>query len=520
MFPKIARGIGQGTKVVLNQGHRLAKNLKAAYRCEPRFMQGNTVRDLCGNVDAFLEEDAPPTSSVRRIASKWPVSGMFEHNGAASLRVPATIWDVLGSNGPYTFCFWQMAHAYANLSSVWDTVSNHFAFTMGDGSTHCNKVRVWYNNFATASLTLPMTLLREQYNRIAVAIDGTGNVIIYVNGLQAVTGTHSTGIVAPFTNPISFGTALAGGTNRHDGGVGDLFLHKEYFDSATAMWDYQEAAIGFANLIPQHSVLGLAFSGINDTATASTPGTITLTAPTAEATADSTATGSSPGTITLTAPTAVAYQNTDATATGSSPGTITLTAPTATAFESSDGTATASSPGTITLTAPTASATATGGVSVDSPGTITLTAPTARARPDYVYTPAPSYRGRFLRGQILPITVTFTEMPTSAPSARFFRGASLVGSVAIPVVDTARRVFGLDHFLDESYDDGHYVIVYDYDVEGNAQYSIEYFDVLGGVGKPAVVAAVEQKRPLGRAVLYFDDEGVGRLGYSARVETP
>jgi len=47
--------------------------------------------------------------------------------------------------------------------------------------------------------------------------------------------------------------------------------------------------------------------------------------------------------------------------------------------------------------------------------------------------------------------------------------------------------------------------------------SIEYFDVLGGTGRPPVVAAVEQKRPLGRAVEYFDQAGVGRLGYSARI---
>lgn len=262
-------------------------------------------------------------------------------------------------------------------------------------------------------------------------------------------------------------------------------------------------------------LVGVLAAVVNGTGTAPTPGTINLSSATlAASTPDQGPAVPTPGTITLSAPAATAIAVVDGTGTAQ-PDTITLSNPAASAGESQSPEA--ATPGEITLIAPT-TYTTTAGAAV--PGTILLSAPTLRATPNYVYAPRPSYRGRFLRGEVLPITLTFTELPTSAPRARIFRGTTLVEVVPIPVVDSARRVFGRDHFLGTAYLDGPYVVVYTYDVAGNTQYSIEYFDVLGGTGRPAITAVVEQKRPLGRAILYFDEEGTGRIGYDARVATP
>lgn len=514
MFPKLAQTTPAALAVA--RGHRLAQNLKAFYRLDPKYVQGLVVRDLLGNVDAILE-DSSGISSCRRMPLPYPASGIMVQSSANSLRVPGTIWNFLGV-GPFTFCFWQYALTFPNLGSVFDTATTHVNFALGDGSTNCTNCKLWYNGNSTANLTLPLTVRRESITRFTASWDGLGNVSVWVNGQSKVTGTHSLGIVGSFTDPISFGTGVGGAAgNRHDGGVGDLCLHAEYFDDRLAALDYQEASRGFPGLLPRYSIVGKAFSGINASATPGSPGTITLSAPSASATADATATAASPGTITLTAPTFLAYANADATATAGSPGTITLTAPTVTAFESQDGTATLSSPGTITLTTPTISATSDGTATVASPGTVRLTAATARARPDYIYAPKLSYRGRFLRGGVLPITVCFTEMPDAAPQARLFRGTSLVQSLRIPVVDAARRVFGLDLRLGTEYLDGNYLIAYVWTVDSNAQYSLESFDVLGGTGRPAITAVVEQKRPLGRSIEYVDDDGVARLGYAARI---
>jgi hypothetical protein len=457
-----------------------------------------------------------PLQGVGRVPGEpWMAGGFWRHvSGGDTLKLPGGIWTYWGT-GPWSIAFWIRSYSFANLSSVFETASNHFSFTIGTGAATAGSCRVWYNGVSTGAMALAPEMIAHETYFCVITVTAAGAVKVYLDGVQAASGTAAPGAIGGFSEQFRFADNSSGGKNRHTGQIGDVFLWSVALDAALVHALYVEADNGYPTLFPQGQTYGSVSGAISSdgTGTAPTPGTITLSSATLSAsTPDQGPPAYLLDAIALSNPAATGSAPLDATGTAEPPD-ITLTAPTATAGESQSPEA--DPPDDITLTAPTLLTTSQGSA---VPGTIVLSVPTARGRPNYVYAPQPSYRGRFLRGGTLPITLTFTELPTSAPTARIFRGTTLIEAVQIPVVDEDRRVFGLDKFLGTEYLDGNYVIVYLYDVEGNNQWSVEYFDVLGGTGRTPVTAAVEQKRPLGRAVLYFDDEGVGRIGYNARVD--
>lgn len=221
------------------------------------------------------------------------------------------------------------------------------------------------------------------------------------------------------------------------------------------------------------------------------------------------------GTVTLTAPTATAFQAADNTATATF-GTITLTAPTAEGSQA--GTATATF-GTITLTAPSASGISTDSTASASFGIIYLQAPTAfpYGPPFFAAMQDRYYWGRYSRGQYMNLTWLPEFLPDDIAEIDFWHEATtIVKTVSIPVLEEDDAVFGRSMLVDGDMVDGNYVAVIRFQSGTISQCAIGYFQVIGGTGEPAVVSLLEIDRPLGRAVITQDSEGLVMAGYDPR----
>lgn len=133
--------------------------------------------------------------------------------------------------------------------------------------------------------------------------------------------------------------------------------------------------------------------------------------------------------------------------------------------------------------------------------------------------PKLDYLGRYRRGETLPLLIPFQGMPDAAPTVRVYQGTTIIATFKLPLVDDEQYLFGTELFLGTDYDDGQYVISVAWEVLTYANYTVMYFDVLGGVGLEPVVSILEQQRPLGRAVISIDDAGLARMAYNPKIRS-
>jgi hypothetical protein len=484
----IGRSIRYADSVQLN--HPLAVGLISAYRFIPPFINDSNTRDMLGRYNMSQ------TSRNLLYGPDGPTSG---HAGRASstqiARIESGIWNsgTYGIIADLTISMWCKFGAFPNLGCITDTTNANTSLRVGTGAPSTNAARVFCWNVDSGAIALNQTLVTGVWYRIAYASDGGGAISIWINGKLA--GTDSITPAAPGSaQAIDFANNTSGGANNMNGVVGDILVwNRKQPDSMMAM-EYEEALQGFPTLMPK-TYLWRVGPSVDPSITAE---------------------GSSPGTITLTAPTANAFVSTNDTGTGTSPGTITLTAPTATA--STSATATASTPGAITLTAPTASipdATAFAeGI------TIYLFAPTA-----HPYGPTPpvnyqdsQYWGRLARGEYLQVQWQLLDQPDDVPTVDFWLdGTTNVLSIQLPVLDPTRNIFGYTQLLDGNFEDGQYGAVIRFTVGTVAYASVAYFEVMGGVGTAPVIGLLEIDRPLGRAIVSHEADGDVKLGYKPQI---
>lgn len=226
----------------------------------------------------------------------------------------------------------------------------------------------------------------------------------------------------------------------------------------------------------------------------------------------------SPGTITLSVPTASAYEVINATGTGS-PGTVTLTSPTGTGGTSATG---SGSIGTILLSVPTAEATTPSNTGSGDIGTIWLYAPTATPfGPPF----APSlqgqhYWGRFARGQTMNVLWNPESEPDDVATVDFWlEGTTIVKTIQIPILDDERPVFGYPYMISADFEDGNYAAVIRFTSTSASYCSIGYFEVRGGVPYAPVIGLLEIERTLGRAAVTQDRTGDILIGYHPTIST-
>ncbi len=230
---------------------------------------------------------------------------------------------------------------------------------------------------------------------------------------------------------------------------------------------------------------------------------------------DATGTGSIPS-VNLTAPTGAAYEQIDATGTGDIPG-INLTAPTGSA--ESVTTAVGDIPG-IQFTAPTASALISDYTMSVEPAIIEIVGQQVEMKP----TPGPdrstsTYVGRKRRGQKIGIFVqAINIIPEEAPTVFMFRDDTLVKEFQLPLVSATSRLFGQSVYLDDDYDDGHYVAVIRYSQDVWVSQHYRYFEVIGGQGVGHVLACHVVRRTIGTGIIKHTQDGTIRIGYNPRLE--
>ena len=98
----------------------------------------------------------------------------------------------------------------------------------------------------------------------------------------------------------------------------------------------------------------------------------------------------------------------------------------------------------------------------------------------------------------------------------WLEATTIVKTITIPVLEEDDAVFGRSILVDDLFEDGNYVGVIRFTSGLIAQSSLVYFQVIGGTGEPAVVSLLEIDRPLGRAVITQDSEGLIMAGYDPR----
>lgn len=352
---------------------------------------------------------------------------------------------------------------------------------------------------ASPTATIAMTSNRTWDTFVVVSNLGT-NMKVYQNGtLDFSLASSLTGNVWQ-NNGMEFWFGHdPGGNTDYDGVFSKIEMWGR--DLSYDEIDYLTAN-PYSNLAYGSTVV-FGIGAVSATANADFP-TISLTVQTTSETASSTASASFP-TITLR------VQSTDVTAAASFP-TITLSPLTAVGFGSQ--TVLADFP-TIVLTVQSATTVASSIAAASFP-TIVLTPPNVRIRPDLRVDP-PGYLGRFQRSAFVPFVQAFDHLPDAAPTLHIYRGLTLVTSFQIPLIDNTINVFSDELFLGEEYLDGHYIVVTTWTEDLSDQYKIDYFCVRGGTGRAPIHGVIEQRRPLGQAVISVDETGLSRMAYDPKV---
>jgi len=356
------------------------------------------------------------------------------------------------------------------------------------------------NGFADGSFN------KQNWHRLLVSAQtGSGNYKIYRNGVLLTTGTMSGNPTFKTTNTNYIG-AFYNNSGQYDGAHDDWCFWTRALTALEAYAEYEASLTGYEN--GQLNFLAMKsyfFSPVtNATGNANFP-TINLTVQTTSESAGSTATASFP-TIVLTP------QATNVTAAASFP-TITLTVQAAAG--QGNNTVNVTFP-TIVLTVQGATVQASSAASAAFDYSIVLTPPNILIRPDLRVDP-PGYLGRYQRSDFLPFVQAFDHLPDAAPTLHIYRGLTLVAAIQIPLIDSTVNVFADELFLGEEYLDGHYVVVTTWTEDGSDQYKIDYFAVRGGTGRAPIHGVIEQRRPLGQAVISVDETGLSRMAYDPQV---
>jgi hypothetical protein len=126
--------------------------------------------------------------------------------------------------------------------------------------------------------------------------------------------------------------------------------------------------------------------------------------------------------------------------------------------------------------------------------------------------------GCFRRGEYLPLTLPLDDFPDDAPTVRVYALGTLLATFKAPLADRPAILFGMPYFLGPDFDDGVYVLIASWAISAVADAAVMLFQVRGGRGLAPIAAVIEQTRPLGQAVVSFDDEGLGSMGYNPRPE--
>lgn len=471
----------------LNKNHPLVlTGMAACYRFLPPVSNSYILRNLTG--DTAL--NAVLLSNARIYGPDGPVRGSSARQSTGQLpQIPAAIW----SGRAITVALWAKFNTFPNLGTVYDTLNKDLSFHVGSGGATTNACQVYRANHGTGTITLSRTLQPATWYRLVVGIDSAGAVTVWVDGQSSGTGSVGTFALGDI-DTLDMGNNTSGAANNMDGNFADIFIWRQKLTDAEALLDYQEAVYDYPKLFPKFGIWERAPRvGSDGAATVGTIGTITLTAPTVNAAnvVDATATMSTTLTINLTVPTMVAGQ--DDTATIDTIGTITLTVPTLTAT-TPDATGTVGTIGTITMYAPTV-------------------APIGSKPPNNYQ--QQFYWGRFSRGQHVNVVLDPLYLTDSVPVARFWLdGSTKVKQVNIPVSDPDQATFGMPILIDQDFADGHYIVAISFGVDNLPYTVIAYMEVVGGSPQAPVTSTLEIDRTNGRALVYGDESGYIRVGYS------
>lgn len=130
-----------------------------------------------------------------------------------------------------------------------------------------------------------------------------------------------------------------------------------------------------------------------------------------------------------------------------------------------------------------------------------------------------TYLGRYRRGTRIPVSVMTSASPDGCPTAYFYKDGSSthVKVVSLPGRESDRVFFGLSHYLDGVFEDGHYLIVIRYTISATPTVHYRRFEVIGGDSQGNVIAINELRRTLGRAVATHREDGRIAMGYKPRI---
>lgn len=462
----------------------------------------NEWRDLCNRNRATLMTNSPvPTlgASVGRPGGQ----GAANWDAGSNQRGFKVRSNVGMNTTAFTIAAWVRTvnagrrQSYYGDSVAWfeTTVTNTWRYQLASGPT--------------ASSSFQLTANR--WHHLVATYDGT-TMRFYADGVLKA----SISITTSIPNSISLTNDLMIG-NRNDqtrweGQIDDVRVWSRMLGGGEVEALYQDSKRGYPLTL---NYLYQRFYATNPDATAEYDGAeITVTAGEflAEDDPNSTASYAAP-TITVTPAVIAASVANTANYAGS---TITVTAAT---FAASEAAVAAFDGATITVTAAAFLGGAITTASFAGP-TITVTAASFKARPDYIGAGRSTWLGRFRRGTEVPLAYAFSEVPDAAPTVRIYSGVDLHEEFRLPLDDRTRATFATHHFLGQDYEDGRYTMAISWTVDSNPQYTVDYFDVLGGLGLPPVIAVAEQKRPLGRSAIRIDADGQARISYQARIPNP
>lgn len=92
------------------------------------------------------------------------------------------------------------------------------------------------------------------------------------------------------------------------------------------------------------------------------------------------------------------------------------------------------------------------------------------------------HEAHYQLGDAVPLFVTSVStapaatQPDSTPTAQLFTAAgSSVETVKLPLIDSAKWLFGLNHLLDSSYSAGTYLVVYKWTISSTIYQAYEHF---------------------------------------------
>jgi len=129
-----------------------------------------------------------------------------------------------------------------------------------------------------------------------------------------------------------------------------------------------------------------------------------------------------------------------------------------------------------------------------------------------------SYFGEYQLGDLVPLAVQTVNasgtptLPDAAPLADVFSASAKVATVKLPVIDLARRLFGLPLALSSAYAAGGYDVYFRWLLSGTPLGAPGRFEILAGGDAAGTIIGLATYRPnLERTTLLFQTDA-GLLG--------